>query len=234
MTAQGDPAVTTIAPPDLFTPLKGLDWTDLAAVAAASTEVLNHLATNRPLLGNLASAVIMQPDLARLCEHYDILDKIVLRDDPDGWRLRLHVFLDGYFDRPHNHRWTYTSRILSGKYTHTLYGTDHEFTDEVDVSALTPRLVRTEEPGDTYTLHHSMIHSVTAHGEAVTLIVRGPAVKDRFVVTDRVTGKAWWQYGAATETTKTTEAKRMSDNQLRARIARLRASGMFGIPEALR
>jgi hypothetical protein len=226
--------VTTIAPPDLFTPLKGLDWTDLAAVAAASTEVLNHLATNRPLLGNLASAVIMQPDLARLCEHYDILDKIVLRDDPDGWRLRLHVFLDGYFDRPHNHRWTYTSRILSGKYTHTLYSTDHEFTDEVDVSALTPRLVRTEEPGDTYTLHHSMIHSVTAHGEAVTLIVRGPAVKDRFVVTDRVTGKAWWQYGAATETAETAETKRMSDNQLRARIARLRASGMFGIPEALR
>jgi len=136
--------------------------------------------------------------------------------------------------RPHNHRWTYTSRILSGKYTHTLYSTDHEFTGEVDVSALTPRLVRTEEPGDTYTLHHSMIHSVTAHGEAVTLIVRGPAVKDRFVVTDRITGKAWWQYGAATETTETAEAKRMSDNQLRTRTARLRASGIFGIPEALR
>jgi len=225
--------MNTMTGMDLFTSLKGLDWTDLAAVAAASTEVLN-LAANRPLLGKLASAVIAQPDLARLCEHYDILDKIVLYDDADGWRLRLHVFLDGYFDRPHNHRWTYTSRILSGKYTHTLYSTDHEFTDEVDVSVLTPRLVRTEEPGDTYTLHHSMIHSVTAHGEAVTLIVRGPAVKDRFVVTDRITGKAWWQYGAATETTKAAEAKRMSDNQLRTRIARLRASGIFGIPEALR
>ena len=67
----------------------------------------------------------------------------------------------------------------------------------VDVATLTPRLVRIEEPGDAYTLHHSMIHSVMAHGEAVTLIVRGPAVKDRFVVTDRATGKAWFQYGAA-------------------------------------
>ena len=44
----------------------------------------------------------------------------------------------------------------------------------MDVATLTPRLVRTEEPGDAYTLHHSMIHSVTAHDEAVTLIVRGP------------------------------------------------------------
>jgi hypothetical protein len=94
--------------------------------------------------------------------------------------------------------------------------------------ALTPLLVRTEEPGDTYTLHHAMIHSVTAHGEAVTLIVRGPAVKDRFVVTDRATGKAWWQYGAATETPEAAAAKRMTGNQLRERIRALRAAGMFG------
>jgi hypothetical protein len=220
--------MTIAAPPTLYAPLAGLDWTDLPAVTAASTTVLDTLSTDGALLGELADAVINEPHLAGLSEHYDILDKIVLHDDPDGWRLRLHVFLDGYFDRPHNHRWTYTSRILSGSYTHTLYGTDHDFTDEVDAAALTPRLVRNEEPGDTYTLHHSMIHSVTAHGEAVTLIVRGPAVKDRFVVTDRATGKAWWQYGAATETPKAAAAKRMADNQLRDRIAALRAAGTFG------
>jgi hypothetical protein len=146
----------------------------------------------------------------------------------DGWRIRLHVFSADYFDRPHNHRWTYTSRILTGAYTHVLYGTDHDFTNEVDVAALAARPVRIEEPGDTYTLHHSMIHSVTAHGEAaVRLIVRGPAVKDRFVVTDRATGKAWWQYGAATGTAETAAAKRMSDHQLRARIAALRAAEIF-------
>lgn len=219
--------MTAIAPAAIFSPLKDLDWNDLAAVTASSTEVLDQLAADRALLAELTAAVIDNPDLAGLCEHYDILDKIVLHDDPDGWRLRLHVFLDGYFDRPHNHRWTYTSHILTGSYTHTLYGTDHDFTDEIDVAALTPRLVRVEEPGDTYTLHHSMIHSVTAHGEAVTLIVRGPAVKDRFVVTDRATGKAWWQYGAAAETEEAARAKRMNDSQLRDRIAPLRASGLF-------
>lgn len=229
--------MTTIATrpgSDVFTPLSTLDWNDLPAVDSAATALLGQLAANRTILADLTAQMVENPHLAALCEHYDILDKLVLHDDPSGWRLRLHVFLDGYFDRPHNHRWTYTSRILTGSYTHTLYGTDHEFTDEVDVSALTPRLVRVEEPGDTYTLHHSMIHSVTAHGEAITLIVRGPAVKDRFVVTDRATGKAWFQYGAATETADAAAAKRMSDTQLRDRIAMLRASGIFGTPEALR
>lgn len=219
--------MTILAPPDLFAPLSGLDWDDLEAVNVASTEVLDHLSADRALLGTLTTAVIDTPHLAGLCEHYDILDKIVLHDDPAGWRLRLHVFLDGYFDRPHNHRWTYTSRILTGCYTHTLYGTDHDFTDEIDVSELTGRMSRIERHGDTYTLHHSMIHSVTAHGAAVTLIVRGPAVKDRFVVTDRITGKAWWQYGAATETPEQAAAKHMTGSQLRDRIATLRASKLF-------
>jgi hypothetical protein len=213
---------------DLYAPLADLDWNDLAAVAAASAEVLDRINADRALLGELTDAVVGNPSLEPLCEHYDILDKIVLHDDPSGWRLRLHVFLEGYFDRPHNHRWTYTSRILSGRYTHTLYGADEDFTDEVDVASLTPRLVRIEEPGDTYTLHHSMIHSVTAHGETVTLIVRGPAVKDRFLVTDRVTGKAWWQYGAASEPAEAAAAKRMTREYLRERIAALRRSGIFG------
>lgn len=219
--------MTALAPPTLYAPLADLDWHNLPAVTAASTTLLDQLADNRALLGELAAAAVEDPHLAGLCEHYDILDKIVLHDDPDGWRLRLHVFLTGYFDRPHNHRWTYTSRILTGSYTHTLYGSDQELTDEVDVAALSPRLVRIEEPGDTYTLHHSMIHSVTAHGETVTLIVRGPAVKDRFVVTDRTTGKAWWQYGAATETPEAASAKRMTHEQLRDRIAALHSAGLL-------
>lgn len=219
--------MTTIAQPSLYAPLAGLDWTDLPAVTAASTKVIHRLAADPALLGALTDAVTDNPRLASLCEHYDILDKIVLHDDPDGWRIRLHTFLDGYFDRPHNHRWTYTSRILFGSYAHTLYGNDHDFTDAIEVAKLQPRMVRVEGPGDTYTLSHSMIHSVTARGETVTLIVRGPAVKDRFVVTDRVTGKAWWQYGAATENPEAAAAKRMGHSQLRERIARLHASGIF-------
>ncbi|MDG4768304.1 hypothetical protein O7632_30060 [Solwaraspora sp. WMMD406] len=215
---------------EMISPLSALNWNDVASVNTAATKLLDQLADDRAILADLVERLPDDAHLASLCEHYDILDKLVLHDDPTGWRLRLHIFLDGYFDRPHNHRWTYTSRILTGSYTHTLYGTDHDFTDEVDVSALTPRMVRVEEPGDTYTLHHSMIHSVTAHGEAVTLIVRGPAVKDRFVVTDRTSGRAWWQYGAANETPEAAAAKRMTSGHLSDRIAALRASGVFAAP----
>src|SRR6266487_3927526 len=104
--------------------LRTLDWNDLAAVGAASDKLLIALDIDRGLLRALADGAVADAHLLRLCEHYDILDKIVLHDDPAGWRLRLHVFLPGYFDRPHNHRWTYASRILHGSYTHTLYGTD--------------------------------------------------------------------------------------------------------------
>jgi hypothetical protein len=45
----------------------------------------------------------------------------------------------------------------------------------------------------------SRSHSVTAEPYTTSLIVRGPAMKDRFMVTDRETGRAWWQYGASTE-----------------------------------
>jgi hypothetical protein len=222
--------VTTAAPPaqaHLFDPLAMLDWADLPAVTAASTVLLERLDADRPLLAAMLDRTADQPGLAALCEHYDILDKLVLHDDPAGWRLRLHVFLGGYFDRPHNHRWTYTSRILSGTYTHTLYGPDDGLTDEVDVGALCPRLVRVEEPGDTYTLHHSMIHAVTARGGAVSLVVRGPAVKDRFVVTDRDTGRAWFQYGATNEPAEVNAAKRMTRGQLRDRIEALRTAGIL-------
>ena len=226
---KGDQSMTTLAQPDLYQPLTD---TGLERPARRHQRIdrrsSTKLAADRTLLGRTRpTPSSTTPSLASLCEHYDILDKIVLHDDPTGWRLRLHVFLDGYFDRPHNHRWTYTSRILTGSYTHTLYGTDHDFTDQIDVAALTPRLVRTEEPGDTYTLHHSMIHSVTAHGQAVTLIVRGPAVKDRFVVTDRLTGKAWWQYGANTESPQAADAKHMSPQHLSECIHSLHRSGVL-------
>ncbi len=151
-----------------------------------------------------------------MCEHYDILDKIVLFNDPvSGVRVRLHVFLPGYFDRPHNHRWTYSSLILKGGYKHVLYGSDDGLDDVVDPRKLEPVMVRHEEQGMTYTLHHSMIHAITADPYTMSLVIRGPAIKDRFLVSDRVTGECWWQYGHQLEDKQQADAKRMSSERLR-------------------
>jgi hypothetical protein len=212
---------TTAVLDTLIADITALDWNDLAAVTATTDKLLTALDSDRQLLHGLTDTALADPHLLSLCEHYDILDKIILYDDPTGWRLRLHVFLPGYFDRPHNHRWTYASRILHGSYTHTLYGTDETFSDQIDPTSLTPRMVRTEQPGDTYTLHHSMIHSVVAQPYTVTLIARGPAVKDRFLVTDRHTGHAWWQYGATREDPAETARKHMSPAQARGCLLRL-------------
>lgn len=207
--------------------LSKADWTDLAAVRQRSHDLLSAIDGERSLLLELVEAAAKDPNLLGLCEHYDILDKLVVHDDPTGWRLRLHVFLPGYFDRPHNHRWTYSSRILKGRYTHTLYGTEESLSDEMDVSTLEARQIRTEEAGDTYTLHHSMVHAITDADNTVSLIVRGPAVKDRFLVTDRSTGKAWWQFGAANEAREDSEKKRMNPEQVKVRIETLKLSGLF-------
>ena len=208
-------------------PLQGLDWNDTAKVEHATATLLDTLADDRALLRDAARAALQTPRLAALCEHYDILDKLVLHDDATGFRVRLHLFLPGHYDRPHNHRWTYSARLLAGSYVHTLYGTDDGFDETTDVSQLQPRMVRTEHTGSTYTLHHSMVHAAVAEPHTVSLIVRGPAVKDRFLVTDRSTGKVWWQSGASLETPEEAAAKAMSPAQIDATINKLTALQVF-------
>ena len=88
-TNQGAQAVTAT---DLFAPLAALDWTDLTKVIVNATNVLDRLAADRELLGELAAHIIEDAELARLCEHYDVLEKLVLHDDPAGWRCACTSF----------------------------------------------------------------------------------------------------------------------------------------------
>ncbi len=207
----------------LLTQLEQINWSSLKDVACKTESVLRQIAADRALLARLIDAAINDPSLLLMCEHYDLLDKFVLyRDEKHGLRLRLHVFLPGYFDRPHNHRWSYSSIILRGQYQHSLYGHDDQITDNIEVDRLQPVMVRVENQGSFYTLHHSMIHSVVAEPYTVSLIVRGPSIKERFMVMDRATNQAWWQYGASLETVEEREGKRMSQRQLAMTIAKLR------------
>ena len=191
-------------------PLRTLDWRDLEAVEAATRKALATVLEdeNRPVIRQILLALPGRPELLRLCEHYDILDKVVLWDDPAGFRVRLHVFLPGYFDRPHNHRWSYASTVLIGQYRHILFG-DADLDERVDPASLTPVMVRWEHAGSFYVLHHTMVHAIVTEPYTVSLVIRGPAVKDRFLVMDRGTGESWWQYGAGRESAEDAAAKRM-------------------------
>jgi hypothetical protein len=194
-------------------PLRPLDWEDTNAIEAATVKALTRLASQQRTLRGILLDLPQRPDLLGLCEHYDILDKIVLHDDPSGVRVRLHVFLPGHFDRPHNHRWSYASTILRGRYRHFLFG-DADLDESIDPVGLKALMVRDEQPGSTYALHHTMVHAVVAEPYTVSLVIRGPAVKDRFLVMDRKTARSWWQYGARQESADETKRKRMSIERL--------------------
>lgn len=196
----------------------------LEEFAAKSRRALEEL-SERSKLKQCLLAAREEERLFSLSEHYDILDKIVLHAD-EGYRIRLHIFGDGYFDRPHNHRWSYSSRILSGGYRHTIYSLNHA-TDTPEMEHLVPVLIRRESAGDFYMLHHSQYHSVTADPGTVTLIYRGPAETDRFRVMDRTTQEAWWQYGANIESQQEKEDKRMTRERFDLLIEKLEKMGII-------
>jgi hypothetical protein len=197
----------------IIEPLRSIDWEDIDAVEHATRKALTTLIENRRPIRRALLTMPERPDLLELCEHYDILDKIVLHDDPSGVRVRLHIFLPGYFDRPHNHRWSYASMILRGEYRHYLFG-DAELDEQIDPVSLKALMVRQEQVGSAYALHHTMVHAVVAEPFTVSLVIRGPVVKNRFLVMDRKTGESWWQYGASQETAYEAEQKRMSVERL--------------------
>jgi hypothetical protein len=197
----------------VIAPLRSLDWEDADAVEHNCRKALTRLTDDPEVIRKALVALPERPDLLKLCEHYDILDKLVLYDDESGVRLRLHVFLPGYYDRPHNHRWSYASLILSGEYRHYLFG-DAELDTEIDPASLRALLVRQEQVGSAYALHHAMVHAVVAEPYTVSLVLRGPAVKDRFLVMDRKTRESWWQYGASQESAENAAQKQMSLERL--------------------
>lgn len=158
-----------------------------------------------------------------MCERYDFLDKLVLHDLREhGVRVRLHLYRGGYFDRPHNHRWSFASLILRGRYRHKIFGRDDTFDESTDPATLVPIHERVEKQGDHYVLHHRSVHTVQADADTVSLLVRGPAAKQRFLILDRETNGFFWVYGAADETPEQRASKRMTPAQLEDSVHRAR------------
>lgn len=187
-----------------------------------SHEILFEIARDKEGLKNLIQESSQNQKLFSYSEHYDILDKLVLFVSEDREiRLRLHIFADDYFDRPHNHRWSYSSYILSGGYKHTLFEPKHE-SKTISLQDLTPRMIRHEKQGDLYTLHHSQHHSVVAKPNTITLVFRGPSEKKKFQVMDRATGASWWQYGADFEKEEEKKEKRMTEDRFKYLLDKLR------------
>jgi aminoglycoside phosphotransferase (APT) family kinase protein len=72
-----------------------------------------------------------------------------------------------------------------------------------------------------------MVHAVVAEPVTVSLVLRGPAIKDRFLVMDRKTGESWWQHGASQESIASATKKQMSLERLGDVIDSLREWNLF-------
>lgn len=129
--------------------------------------------------------------------HYEGVDKLVLWNSKDKkMQIRLHLY-SGHpnntnadtqinIGNAHNHRWNFSTHILSGGYLHTIY---HMNQLAAEKYSLTPTMIRYENMGSYYTLHHSQYHSIIEEPNTVTLIVRGPLEKESFQVITEENGE---------------------------------------------
>lgn len=218
-----------------------IDWTDLDKATAVTDALLHELAADKGALRMLVNRAAEDDDLLGQCECHRLLDKIVLYDGLDrGFRIRLHISTRDHLDRPHDHRFSFSSLILAGSYKqvrHRVIG-DVPDSDSVApdvqedyqavpiVARVEPEFATTERVGSFYTIHHSVIHTTIMEDNTVSLFIRGPAEKERSLITDRDTGQLWWRYGAKDERPERRAQKTMNLSQFEMRRRKLQALGV--------
>lgn len=143
-----------------------------------------------------------------------MLHTLLVGDPGAGVRVRLHLYTGGHYDRPHNHRWPFASCILGGRYRHRIFGDDTGFDEQADAAALRPIVDRYETAGAMFALDHRSVHAVDADRDTVSVIVRGPAAKDQFLIHDVDAGGFFHVRGAAQETPKQRASKQLTGWQL--------------------
>jgi hypothetical protein len=208
--------------------LPPIDWRDFERASETSKRVLHKLAGDGDLLRALVHRVEEAPRLLEMAEHHQLLDRMVIYDALDrGFRIRLHLTTDEHHDRPHDHRFSFSTLILRGGYRHIWHAPGQEVGEGMDVARLRPLFVTTEAQGACYTLHHSALHTTFTTPDTVSLFIRGPAEKQRSVITDKRSGKLWWRYGESDETAERRSEVQMSAEGYRKMRARLEVLGVL-------
>jgi hypothetical protein len=201
--------------PRLVETLRAINWDDMTQVSDVVPAILEELAGSPEWIADALDHLAGDAHLRTLTERLAELDKLVLLDDAvSKVRVRMHVFSKGYFDRPHNHRFNFGTRILTGAYMHTVYGDYPDVDTDIDIASLKPKLVKREVAGTGYCIEHTLVHSVAAEPDTVTLTIRGPAQKDRMLIVNPVDGGCWWVFGAQDEPEEEKLARRLGDERL--------------------
>jgi len=209
---------------DIIKYLEKSNWRNLGEIDFYNRSVLEKLFNDREIINLFLENILQEKYLISLAEHYDFFDKLVLYvDKKDRFRIRLHIFTGDKSTkyRPHCHRWAYSSVILHNGYKHFIYGTEDQINENTNIKDLNPILIREEKTGSIYTLDHKVFHSIEAEANTVSVIIRGPAVKDRFLIFEKLTNKKWWEYGRGSETIEEIKRKQVSIEHIKNLINKL-------------
>lgn len=199
--------------------------------------VLKHIQTEGPkLLGQLVEQAFDNPRLRQRHEAHQLLDYLVLYEDQcSGIRLRLHIATQEHLQRMHDHRFSFSSLIINGHYQHCLYSATHDpyaMSDSDSAIRYQDRhhpdpafngfdaasffhldWIRGERKGNCYSLHHSQVHTVYTSKDTVSLVLRGPAQKNRSMIFDQMENIMWWRFSREDESEQRVSRKIMSDTK---------------------
>lgn len=189
---------------ELVAELPDHDWENARLGIRLAGAWLERAATSG-VIPDALDALGSSPALLAKCEHLRGLNKLVLHDDrTTGVRLRLDVFGAAYEDLPHNHRWSYASRIVRGGYDQFVHGTICAESTPADLRTMAPVFATHFGPGATHFLHHSVVHSLSVLPYTISLVLRGPAVRSHALWSDRSSGEVWLHQGGDSDARKQT------------------------------
>jgi hypothetical protein len=227
------------------------DWTAFGDAGRNSRDVIQEIAADKATLRQLILAVNHDEHLLPLCEKVRDFKYMVLYDALDrGFRLRLHRFSEGQEDQPHNHRYSFSSLILKGWYTHTLYEVvdDPESTGEqpywnleqppatydggplppFPITRLSPLMTQTQAEGSAYSLHHTTFHATALPAQnAYSLFLRGPAEKPSAVFLDPANRAYRWKFGRTHERPEALTARSFTLDDYKRFVEQLEEDGVI-------
>ncbi len=180
--------------------LPRLNWMDLDETNRICTDILQKM-SDRAVLRSLVERTENDPELFALCETHALDDKIVLHNDlPNGYRIRLRLANDEQYERAHNHRFSFTTLILHGTYYQRWYEVNGPVGDQTTLADVKPVCIREEPQGSIFTIDHDTIHSTLTSKDTISLVICGPAMKDKAFIIRMDSGEVWYKVGKSLET----------------------------------
>ncbi|MBD9597682.1 hypothetical protein IB270_33195 [Ensifer sp. ENS05] len=223
--------------------MPAIPWNDFREATRITRDLLAELANDKNSLRILTDRIASSPELLAQCECHELLERLDLYDGRDrNFQIRFNFTTPNHSVRPHDHRYSFSTFILRGKYKHIWFDPGQAIYDnEADEQALnhldknhpdsetgvvttrmTPLFVTTESVGAQYTIHHSTVHATITTPESLSIIIKGPGEKSRSLIADRESGKIWWRFGRQMENLDRVNSKKMSFEyyqQLRSKLS---------------